>query len=111
MGVASVCDQGFVVSRCRCPEQHGEPKVVECDHQEHRQEDNWQIIKGVSAVVGKIKARTQVMRESGWAAWSRPEDGVLQCPRCSVYHAVGDFRGGVCGWCAEDLEKIPEEGW
>jgi hypothetical protein len=27
------------------------------------------------------------------------------CPRCRTEHLMGDFRGEVCGWCADDLEK------
>lgn len=34
---------------------------------------------------------------------SNPETSRV-CPRCEERHGVDDFRGSVCGWCADDLQ-------
>lgn len=28
------------------------------------------------------------------------------CPRCGIRHLDADFRGQVCGWCADDLDGL-----
>lgn len=33
------------------------------------------------------------------------ENDTRVCPRCTVKHYARDFRGDVCGWCADDLEE------
>jgi hypothetical protein len=32
-------------------------------------------------------------------------DELKTCPRCATAHHCGDFRGSLCGWCADDLER------
>lgn len=32
-----------------------------------------------------------------------------RCPRCDTEHWEKDFRGRVCGWCADDLEGEDRE--
>lgn len=82
MGIQVICDAGYVTLRCRCPREHYPPDVVKCIHRptEHEQHN--------------IYDRA---------------DEVLQrrhCPRCWVRHNRRDFRGDVCGWCADDMEYL-----
>lgn len=39
------------------------------------------------------------------AAMGTPTDDQRVCPRCQEAHRAEDFRGSLCGWCADDLER------
>lgn len=96
MGVTAICDQGYVLARCRCPEQHGTPRRLPCEHKDHLHSQRWTGEQKELDVNEAFSPPPDPQRAD-------PDD-VRVCERCSVLHFVTDFRGGVCGWCADDLD-------
>lgn len=81
MGVRKVCTHGYVVERCRCTKTHA-VTIVPCIH------------TGADRHANKMYYG-DVMEEE-----------TRVCERCSVEHLEKDFRGSICGWCADDLEDL-----
>jgi hypothetical protein len=82
MGVRKVCTDGYVVEQCRCAETHA-VTIVPCAHNAAPDRHHMEIYYG------------DVMEEE-----------TRVCERCSVEHLEKDFRGSICGWCADDLEDL-----
>lgn len=80
MGVIAICDRGgYVVSRCRCMEQHT-PTFVKCDHQTH--DDIPQYFQDVSVTLNTAPRL---------------------CQRCGSAPAAS---GDLCSWCVSDLARL-----
>lgn len=84
MGLTSICQKGYRLDVCRCAKEHRPLKVKPCppghSHQGFPMD-----------VDGK--------------AIDPPADKKV-CDRCEELHRSDEFRGGVCGFCADQLEDI-----
>lgn len=62
----------------------------------------WKRLSKVVEFHGEKAAHVQCIHceESGFEMFNRT------CPRCG--RNVDEFRGGVCDWCAQDLERLEE---
>jgi hypothetical protein len=89
MCVTAICGYGYEVAHCGCLQQYDPVAVVDCTHAPGHPD-------------GRLyPRRVEAFRSAGLAEQLEMQS----CPRCDVDQMIGDFRGGVCGWCADDLER------
>lgn len=99
MGLRTICTEGYAVSNCRCTKDHRPYGVVEC-HPGH-------LHKGVAirpdGTVLKHVADDEEVAAAIASIQGKPV-ALMTCPRCG--DAYTHLHGGVCGFCADQLEEI-----
>jgi len=83
MGKQSICDQGFVLTACRCPKTHYPLLVRACP-------------AGHAHLGAPIDVHGEVIQHVSASRF---------CHRCYGVAPANSFRGSVCGFCADMLER------
>jgi len=83
MGKQSICDQGFVLAGCRCPNTHYPLLVRACP-------------PGHAHLGEPVNAFDQPIHDLSTSRF---------CHRCYGVAPAHSFRGSVCGFCADMLER------
>lgn len=100
MGIRTICEEGYPLDICRCRSEHKPFRVKPCPPN-HRHAGPAMTYEGKALSVAAPVATV---------AHAEEPPGERVCDRCCEGHPAEEFRGGVCGFCADQLEAIDAAG-